>query len=238
MTAAPARRADPRGTLVAAALFLLSGVLQLAASLQRWVVARAALPASDVTYEDHLYDYFWPADPWVPIGGAAELLGAGLLVLAAGIACLAWAATRSGTLWVKIAVIAVVVPTAVMGLHALSSGVAGAPSPLQNGVILAFCALLPFVGLIALGIRWLRDDAPFAALSCIALLAPTGVGYLFATFTLAPVIAGYQSYDTTPWTETIVAVCTVLAAVPLIAHVLAERLFLRSRGGASAAGVG
>lgn len=221
----------PVATLLAATLFLVSGVLQVVASLQRWVIARADAPPGDVTYEDHLYDYFWPADPWGEVGTAAELLGAGLLLLAAGVVALAWAIRRDDAVWAVVAVVAVAVPTAITGLHALVSGLSGVPTPLQYGAILVLTGMLPFLGLIALGIRW-RTRFPFAALACIPLLASTAPGYLFAAFTIAPAFAGYQSHDTTPWTETIVAVCTALAALPLVVGVAVS-----SRRAATAAAV-
>lgn len=73
------------GSLIAAVLFLGSAVLQLMASLQRWVVFRSSLTPEDRSAEDHLYDYTWPSAPWTPIGTAAELFGVGTLILAPGV---------------------------------------------------------------------------------------------------------------------------------------------------------
>ncbi|MBZ4487527.1 hypothetical protein LQ938_01740 [Microbacterium sp. cx-55] len=219
-------RTSSVSSLAAAGLFVFSGALQFVASWERWVTARAGRPPGDVTLEDHLYDYFWPADPWVNVGAAAQLLGLGMVVLAVGVIVLAVSVragtVRAGTLWTTVAVVAVAVPTALTGIHALVSGGIGAPSALQHGPFLTITTLLPFAGLIVLSIRWMRRS-PAAALACLPLLATTMPGYLFALFAAAPLIVGYQSHDTTPWSETIIAVCTGLAALPLVAGAGARR---------------
>lgn len=201
--------------VTAAALFIASSALQLLASRERWVLARADLPADDVTYENHLYDYVWPAEPWQNVGVAAELAGIAILALAAGFAVLSYAVPAAGRSWTIAAILTVVLPLAVTGTHAIVSGIAGAPSPLAREPILAVLTLLPFLGLVAVAIRW-APRAPLAALACLPLLAMTMPGYLLALFVVAPVLAGYSSHDTTPGTEAIVAVCVALAALPLL----------------------
>jgi hypothetical protein len=210
---------------------VLSGVLQIVASVERWVVARADLPAGDVTFEDHLYDYFWPADPWVPIGTAAQVVGLALLLVAAAVGVLALSLRRTGTAWALIAVGGVAVPIAVTGMHALASGAIGAPTFLQHGAVQAIAWAVPFLGLLALAVRWIAR-APFLALAAVLLLGVTLPGYLVATFAIAPRLVGYQSHDTTPWSETVVAVCTLLAGVSLAAAA-ARNEPARASGGAA-----
>jgi hypothetical protein len=60
-------------------------VLQLTASLQRWVVFRGPRTADDTSVEDHRFDYSFPWHPWEPTGTAAQLFGAGTVLLALGV---------------------------------------------------------------------------------------------------------------------------------------------------------
>lgn len=221
-------------SLTAAGLFLGSAVLQFVASLQRWVVFRSSLGPDGIMAEDHLYDYFFPfesmdpvgtIDAWEPVGTAAQLFGTGLLIqalgilaMAIGVVALPGAASRHSAIRVITAVCEVMLATVVAaafgiyGAHALISGLAGAPSPLQPWVAIGW---LGFAGLGALGALWLSRSRE-AALACVFLIGSSLAGYLIATYLIAPVVAGYTSHDTTPWTETVVAASTAAAAVAML----------------------
>ncbi len=206
--------------LGAAVLFLGSAALQLAASLRRWVVFRGSSPPEEFRGEDHLYDYFFPVDPWQHIGWVAQAFGAGALIQALGVAAMAagvllafGAATARRTIVVDIAVAALVVAACgFLGAHALISGIAGSPSPLQHFIAVLW---LPMAGLVALGVRW-RSRMPAAAAACFLLLGTTVAGFIVASSMIAPFMAGYVSHDTTPWTESVMAAAVAASGIALL----------------------
>lgn len=209
--------APARWSSIGAALLLASAALQLAASLQRWVVLRDSWSRDDYTIEDHRFDYTYPADPWEPLGTAAQVAGAGYVLLAAGVVAMARGATlRPGRS--ERALVAVVAGSfGIDGIHAVLSGLLGVPTPWQfAGMLQLVLSTAAAVCLVLLGVRWSRGRWP-ASVACVFLVGNTVPGYLFAAFTIAPIVTGYQSYDSTPWTETIVAAFTALAALALLA---------------------
>lgn len=121
---------------------------------------------------------------------------------------------RSGVAAVLEIVLALLVAAwfGVNGAHALVSGIIGTPSPLQH---LWALELVGFAGLIALGVIWWRRSWA-AMIACAFLLGSSMVGSLIAGYLIAPTITGYISHDTTPWTETVVAVWTALAGVAML----------------------
>jgi hypothetical protein len=216
------RRASAISSLAAAGLFLGSAVLQLTASLQRWVLFRAS--SGQYVPEDHLYDYSFPYGPWENIGTSAQLFGAGTLLLALGVLAMAigvitlpsatahrGVAVILGTAEIVIAVL-VAGSFAISGAHALVSGVTGAPSPLHQYGAMGWLALF---GLILLIVRW-GFKSPAAMMACVFLIGSTWLGHFIAAFQIAPILAGYVSHDTTPWTETVMAVWTAVAGVSMI----------------------
>ncbi|PJJ62428.1 hypothetical protein [Compostimonas suwonensis] len=207
-------RASVIWSLAAAGLLLGSAALQLVASLERWVVLGGSWTRDDISVEDHLFDYSYPADPWENLATTAQFFGAGVLLLAPGILAMARAARRGGILE-RVLAVAVAASFGLTGAHALVSGLTGAPSPAQSLPVQGILSLIGFVGLIILAVYWLRTS-PASSIACLFLLGATLPGYLVATFEIAPMIAGYQSYDTTPWTETIVAASTAAAGLAMI----------------------
>ena len=207
-------------SLTAATLFLGSAVLQLHASLQRWVVFRSSLTDGDVSAEDHLYDYTFALDPWVHIGTTAQLFGAGTLVLAVGVVVMALgivtlphAAVHPGIAAIEVTIAVVVAGSfGVYGAHAYLSGVAGTPSPLQH---MGALSLIAPTGLLVLAACWWRRSAA-ARFACAFLFGSSEVGILLAAFVIAPMFAGGVSHDTTPWTETVVAASTAAAGVAML----------------------
>ncbi|GAA1523902.1 hypothetical protein BJ978_000435 [Agromyces terreus] len=190
--------------MLAAGLFLVSAGLQLAASLERWVVARDAWTRTDLWVEDHRFDYSFPADPWENLGAAAEMFGAGTVLLALGIMAMTRAVEGSVDGLIGLLAGVTAAGFAVSGLHALLSGLIDAPSPLQFLPVQLFLGAIGFVGLGILASIWWRAS-PATAVACVMLLGATLPGTLLAAFQIAPAIVGSQSYDTTAWTETIVA---------------------------------
>ena len=226
-----ARSVKPRSSvvsllLVTALLFAVSSVLQLNASMQRWIAFGNSADAAELSVEDHVYDYYLPTEEWVPIGSAAELLGIGLLLVAVGFVVLATAVLLvpdPTTDHVKVVaamswgfeVLLVLATTglfALMGLHAMISGLQGSASGLlQSSLVLQLLLYVGFAAPVVLAFRW-RNRIPAARIVCVFLLGATVVGYLVSTYLIAPLIAG-MSHDTARWTETVIAVSTAAAGV-------------------------
>ena len=199
--------------LLTSGLFLVSALLQIVASLERWVSFAGA--RTDGTIEDHLFDYYYPADPWENLGTTAQVFGVGLLVLALGILALARGAGPHGDRATRMLASVTAASFALTGAHALVSGVIGMPTPLQYLPVQLLLSAVGFVGLIVLGVRFVRKSWP-ASVACVMLLGSTLPGLMLANFTIAPEIVGYQSHDMTPFTETIVASSTAAAGVMLL----------------------
>ncbi|PJJ72849.1 hypothetical protein CLV46_2426 [Diaminobutyricimonas aerilata] len=208
-----ARRVRAGWSLAAAALLLGSGTLQVLASLERWVVYRESWTRQDISVEDHLFDYYIVADPWESLGITAALFGVGLLLLAGGVLAAARATAQNRLDGMLATVVAVAF--GIDGAHALISAALDAPSVLQYPIQMWIPALVEVGGLVALAARSWRVSRA-TSLAYVLLLGGTLPGYLFAMFLIAPTIAGYQSHDTTPWTETVIAATTVLAGAAML----------------------
>ncbi|WP_104133959.1 hypothetical protein [Cryobacterium sp. Y62] len=200
-------------SLTAAGLFLGSALLQLVASLERWGVLMGSSTSADTSIEDHRFDYSYPADPWENLGSTAQFFGLSLLLVALGILAMARVAGNSRVK--RMLSLITAASFGVAGLHALVSGLLGVPSPLQFLPVQVSLNLVGVVGLIILAACWLNTSRAASA-SCLLLLGVTLPGYLLVTFQIAPAIVGYQSHDTTPFTETIVAVSTAAAGVAML----------------------
>ena len=210
--------------LASSGLLAVSAILQGAAASQRWLAAAAGTLPPDRTIEDHLFDYVIPSDPWVSVGDAAALFGFGYLLIAASIVCIACASRRprrrSAAIIVTSAIAAL--PVVLFGAHAVLSGVLGMPSGFQQ--------LLATYGALVFGVVQVAALIVLAALIvsrswlwAVALLLLTGTsiaGYICASFVVAPIIVGYQSYDTTPWTEGVLAGSTAAAAILVVVGAL------------------
>ncbi|GAA1877701.1 hypothetical protein GCM10009715_25530 [Paeniglutamicibacter psychrophenolicus] len=214
--------------LAATALFLVSFTLQLLASLQRWVTFSGTRGPTDTSVEDHVYDYFIPGDDWEPIGTAAQLLGAGLLVQVLGLLAMALGImllpattrifSRLGTAGIAVLeavlVLLVAATFTAHGGYLLASGANGTIPGMQIGPgvfwTMFWAALL---GLGALALIW-GNRLPAAGAACALLIGTTLLGYLLATYVVAPIFFG-GSHDTARFTETVVAASTAAAAIAL-----------------------
>lgn len=213
LTSSAARpRRSPRVLgFAAAGLLLLSAALQVLASLERWGERRTGWDRADISIEDSRFDYWFPASPWENLGGAAQLYGLGMMALAGGIAFLAFAATSNRTVAGGLCLVAAA-PPALFGIHALVSGLMGSPSPLGFTPVEILLGMAQAAGLIVLALVCGPRSAGWVVGS-VLLLGTTTFGYLVSTFVIAPAIVGYQSHDTTPFTETVVAAWAAASAV-------------------------
>jgi hypothetical protein len=194
-------------------LLLASAALQIQASLQRWVVARAGRPAGDVSIEDHRYDYGMPSGSWEPIGTAAQVHGAGLILLAAGVAAFGWVLPRGRRRLKASSIVAIAVPSLLLGINGVIAGLTGQVTGIGDvTAFLSLVNLLGFVGLAALvsdATTTRRAEAWVGAF----LFGSSPVGYFIATFVIAPILHGDTSYATTPWTETVIGTTTAAAGL-------------------------
>ncbi|NVM96557.1 hypothetical protein [Arthrobacter wenxiniae] len=221
------RRMSIACQLTAAGLFVVPAALQFVASLQRGVWFSGSRAPAQVSIEDHRFDYYRAWDPWEHIGTAGQFFGSGillqvlgLLAMAAGVLAQPVAAARRVTAAALAAVESVLVllvaaTFGVIGTHALVSGMNGTPSQLQGSSAL-FRALMVVgsAGLVSLGPLW-RAKLRAAMAACAFRFGSTVMGYLIATYVMAPVISGGQ-HDTAPGPETVVAASTGLAGVAML----------------------
>jgi len=191
--------------LVAAAL-VGSGALMYAASWQRWADAcpwGARSTAACLGAQDHRYDFLVPAEPWTPIGGAAELAGLSLLVLALAVALLPWGLTgrRPGP-FSALTLAATVPSVGLLGVTNLRSGLAGQVMevPFERAALLGWGLLLPSL------IAWLAwASRGWARVG----------GWVLVTAMPFPGIFLYWigPYDAAPWYEGISGILTALAGL-------------------------
>ncbi|MDN3311745.1 hypothetical protein QWJ90_12475 [Microbacterium oryzae] len=203
-------------TVGAAVLLAAAAPPQLAASFRRWTQCPRFGDDGGASMcgllEDHVFDYQSPSEPWTVIEGAAQLFGAGLVLVAVAVlvVTLGVARPRGALLWTSATVTAATF--AFGGIHALVSGQLGTPSALS-----AWTAPVALLGQLA-WIAWWGTTYVRAPLRALALL-PTGLftaGGDVVVYAVAPLFVGYSSYDTTPWSESIPAYGAGLSALALL----------------------
>jgi hypothetical protein len=232
--AVPRPRTPGGWRLVAAGLLAASALLQLDASLQRWVTAAASWDDPEAGVQDGRFDHSFPSSEWVPLGDAALTHGLGVLLLALAVLALARAAGITGrTGLVGTAVVAGTF--AAIGAHALVSGLTGEPGPLAGTYLSTF--LLNLAGCAAVAVAVARGRAPHGtawdALGGILLLGSSIVGQLLALLAIAPAIWGGTYSDTPIHTESVVATSTACVAVAmLVSALLAHHRTATPRAGA------
>ena len=234
-SSAGSRRPLPGRTygLLAGALLLLSALLQGLAAMQRWVFVGLGDVGADRSIEDHLFDYVIPADPWVSVGSAATLFGLGYLLIGAALILLGVAsrAIADGVRGVVAVALVAAVPFVLAGVHALVSGLSGFASPLQYLVAAYGAFFLGAVQVAALILfaAFVARRSWIWAIAVLLLIGLSVFGYVGAMVIVAPVLVGYQSYDTTPWTEGVLAANTAVAALVICIGCLRLRTGLISR---------
>ncbi|GAA1877693.1 hypothetical protein GCM10009715_25520 [Paeniglutamicibacter psychrophenolicus] len=221
------RRARILWLAIAGSLFLLSFLVQLAAVLQRWVVPAGARGPRGLLIENHRYDYYFPVENWVPLGTTAQLFGLALLLQAIGVLAMA-----AGVMFLPDptvdhlrsvgiaaaaceALLAVLFAAsfAVIGSHALVSGLTGAASGMPDATGLSWGVLLAgVVPPLILAAMW-RARLPAAGAACVFLLGTGFAGYLAAIYVISPLLA-LKAYDAR-WAESVQAASTGAAAVAM-----------------------
>jgi len=212
-----------------ALLLAASGLLTIAAARERWWPACTSGGFDDpqcLTRQDNAYDFVVPTDPWIPVGRAAELSGLATAALALAVGLLPWLLARSRPLAASTASAALSLPLVPVAVTAVVSG--------HTGVALEAPFLLPAA-------LWWFFGWPFTVivvLCFVPLLRTPGAaraqqtarGLLAALLCLstplsqvllAPLVVGYHSHDTAPWTEAVggaVLVVAALALWPAAAH--------------------
>lgn len=206
-------------------LLAVSAVLQYLASIQRWVVAGGSWTRTDRLVEDHLFDYYFPSEPWEPIGSAATQFGVGYTLIAVALLLLPFMMRGRMMWWGLLFAAAAALTFALIGIHAAWSGVLGVPSPMMGlfdsfgewwaRLSLGSC-MVGFVGLLVV----LARGGAKAWIPSLLLLGPVTLwGYLAASLGITGgFIAG--SYDTSRWAETVLAVWTAMAALAALMVVI------------------
>jgi hypothetical protein len=185
-----------------ATTLMASGGLLYAASWQRWAGA-CPWRGNQETQRcearmDHLYDFLPPQEPWMPVGVAAQLAGASLLVLAIALLPVPWALTgRKPGLPSAVALLATVLIVIDVGLAALRSGLDGAVvSPVGSNVTVLLWVLVPpflLAGVAAFSRGWASGAA-----AALLILASPLVAF---TYAIGP-------WDAQPWWEAISGLLT------------------------------
>ena len=189
-------------------LLVASGALMYAASWQRWAGA-CSWPDTEGALctgrQDHLYDFVAPSAPWEPVGEAAQLAGASLLVLALALVLLPWALTGRRPRVISTVVLAgAVLALAAVGVATLRSGLTG--GVVQPG----FPDLTLYVWLLvtpALLVRFAVAARGWALAAAVCLVLGTP---LVAAFSYA-----VGPYDAQPWWEAISGLLTAVAGLCL-----------------------
>lgn len=194
---------------MAAVALLVAGVLLHTASWQRWAGA-CAFPSGPETdacnvRQDHLYDFLVVADPWQPVGTAAEQAGAALLLVAFALLLAPWALLVVPNPYVTVALVVAALAYAGVGTATLLSGLSGEViDPLMGNAafILWFWVPTPVIAWAAVRARgWTRAAAVF-----LFLASPLVMGFSYA---IGP-------FDANPWYEAYSGDLTALAGLCLL----------------------
>jgi hypothetical protein len=201
------------------ALLAGAGMLFVAAAWQRWwpECRRGAFDTDAcVRLQSHEYDYLFVAEPWTPVGHAAELAGVALLLLAGAAALLPVVVLPGWRLRFRLPLAAVPAASlALLGVQGLVSGVVGhvVSVPLTSAA-----AMVWGLGVPVLLVLWmaavLQSDPDrrtgWGLLLAVVLIASTPV---FVFVALGPLVVQYVSYDAAPWSEAVMALPLFLAAL-------------------------
>lgn len=213
---------------VAALTLVGAGALLHAASWQRWAgvcrsSAQADVRACDLR-QDHLYDFLVVAEPWEPIGSAAQQAGVALLLVAFALLLAPWALLVRPGRYVSVALVVAALAYAGVGVATLRSGLAGeVVDPLLGDATFSVWLFVPTLVLIwaaLLARGWARAAAAFWVVASPLVMA--------FSYAIGP-------FDANPWYEAICGDLTVIAGVCLlVAAVWPARTSLSAGSGPSA----
>ncbi len=190
-------------------VLLGAGALLHAASWQRWArvcrsAAEADIRACDLR-QDHLYDFMVVAEPWEPIGTAAEQAGAALLLVAVALLLAPWALLVRPGPYVPPALVLAALAYVGVGAATLRSGLAGeVVDPLLGDAAFSLWLYVPTVVLIWVAVLargWARAAAVFWVLASPLVMA--------FSYAIGP-------YDANPWFEAICGDLTAIAGLCLL----------------------
>lgn len=196
-------------------LLVASGALLYAASWQRWAGVcewnqtggRRCAGRQDDRFEFH------PVfDPWEPVGNAAQLAGASLLVLAIAFVLLPWALTgrRPGPV-TGVALAVVVLIQVAVGVSNIRSGLTGSTvEPIFGEATIWAWFYLPIVLLV----RFAFGARGWALGAAVGLILANPLVALFSYY--------HGPFDARPWYEAISAVFTVVAGACLLAAAVVD----------------
>jgi hypothetical protein len=232
---------------LAVVALLASAVLGFQAAWSRWSVCFvggappvAGLPEDGAggcgALQNHLYDYTFPSEPWVPIADAAQREGLSLMVLGVAIVLVSLSVVDRRSVWLLTVAGGAAVGTTWLaaGIPTLQSGLAGRPVDL--GPSGAVAALLLLVLLVPVGLAVLswkqgaagRDpDGRLLAVFWLAMAVAQPLPEFFVTLML------WSSHDSSPLSGfyrcAVVAVGACAVAATLIPVHRRPRLPRRTR---------
>ncbi|HJX77107.1 hypothetical protein [Glutamicibacter sp.] len=223
---APPRKAALLFAALTAVLLLASAALQLRASAARWIDFGSTVGPHELSVESDQYDYYLPYGEFFPLANTGFPLGIAMILQALALLCLlaALGALRERTsravLFTALLLgVLAALGFALQGLHALLSALERQPSALLDSQLFSLALLIGFLALCALSILCFFS-IPLLGLAAAFLLGSTLVGYYLSSYLLTALLTGYVSHDTTPGTETTVALSTAAASITMLAALI------------------
>lgn len=204
---------------VASTTLLVSGLLMVAAAYERWwpTCKPGAYDADAcLALQDHRYDFSFVAEPWEPVGDAAQLAGLSWLLLAVGLLVVPSVLSRRPRPLTWIIGFVLALGYVELGLEALLSGLRGEVVALSGPNDTPYGWLLvagPFLAVCwwfcAVAVDWRPGNGWKLGTAFVLVLASP----LPALVVVGPAVVGYTSYDTAPWVEAVGGWTLVIAAV-------------------------
>lgn len=195
-----------------------SGVLMIVSARERWWPAcrlRNFEAPDCLRLQDHQYDFMAPAQPWVPVGAAAQVGAGALLLLGLALLFLPWllggdprpAVTLPLGALLAAAMLAIAVAT---GWSGFSGRVFEVP-----GLVCAYWlwVVTPIALVVTVFCSERTDPSPgipWRLVVAVLISASAPLGEFF----IASALLG-SSYDTTPWSEAVSGTFLVAAGLAL-----------------------